>query len=142
MHYLIGVIVSSPYAESEVEEALAPFKDEEWDYYIIGGRYSGSFTECGYGDIVPVACVLKKQEAAEEHLFCAIVVDGEWYRRPWASDFVPWRVGYLLSDDEAREYWERGHQEAERILPRWREKIIELLREHQDKFIAIVDCHN
>jgi hypothetical protein len=45
MHYGVLVIVepdSLSSIEAAVEEALAPYQDKEWDWYQIGGRWTGA----------------------------------------------------------------------------------------------------
>lgn len=50
MHYGVIVIVDKPETDgaagdiaSAVDTALAPFKDREWDWFQIGGRWTGFF---------------------------------------------------------------------------------------------------
>ena len=162
MHYSIFVILDSPSVE-EVEHRLAPFNEEtaeegkgRWDWYQIGGRWTGHFD--GYDPT--------KDPANLKDCLCGgktgcLRCNGSGKEVKWptefgqrSQDFAPVSValeakpayGVLTPDGvwhEKEQYQaeKSGPGRWEPTVPDWPAEVRRLLSEHPTSYVAIVDIH-
>jgi len=89
MHYRNIIFVEAPLEEISdtrieelVEQDMAPFHDEHWDGYLIGGAWPDTLNG---KNIIPI------KEIRQKHLDDCfdIIIDGAWFKReiyrPWLS---------------------------------------------------------
>lgn len=136
MHYGVLVVTNSFPTDELVAEVLAPYSDgKEWDWYQIGGRWTGTLD--GYdpetdptgtgkhvawptqwkahkGDLAPIGIL------TEEHLtkFYAYCVEG--YGWIGSERYMPWATDKFQKQEMPSLDWLRQN----------------------GKFVAVVDCHN
>ena len=124
MHYLGFVIVSEP-TETAVAEALAPFKDQEWDWYRCGGRWDGYLQgetpRYNFEDIHDqVARNSYRVRDLPALIPYFVVFDGKWL---------------------SRKKWDyRAHTFVE--VSEYHDKVRDALAERHDDYVVLVDAHN
>jgi hypothetical protein len=157
MHYGVLVILDEEYGEesrdsagldADVEQALARFRESEWDWYQIGGRWTGHFDgyephtdpvnldEAGKekwpidwkshaGDVIPV------EQLTARHLedVWAFVIGGCWHG---GQDYFPWRGENGNGQRDVKKMFVK----RERPPLEW------IKRECAGHTVVIVDCHN
>lgn len=170
MHYCVFVLLPKDAdlddLDSAVHDQLAPFDENDpdnngvprhWDWYQIGGRWTGYLDE-NYdprkdpanlrdgavawptdwvrfkGDIMKARRLLEKTSSTDKKYlpFAIVDLDGEWKEQNTFGDWVDGEY-VPLSDDE------RAARELE-----WELTAQDILSEAADKdaFIVVVDCHS
>ena len=123
-HFLVAVILPNSEAamskvQFSVDDLLARYSENDpavpqelqmWDWYVIGGRYSGKFTGgegvarvgapevLGDENVVPVQQMLDSTE--ESFCYAMVTPDGEWHARGKLGWFA-----VSLTEEEDRDEW-------------------------------------
>jgi hypothetical protein len=103
-----------------------------WDYWTIGGRWSGLFTDLpshDNDDEELQSNIARVRDIPDDIVPAAIVTpEGDWYAGP------------IVMEDELFE----AHRDKEELLPRkhWDQEARALLSHYPGHFAIVVDCHS
>lgn len=144
MHFLGFVVVDEP-TRAAVEQVLAPFEGEHWDWFRAGGRWDGYFkgedemkrreTHNGFNfdpanDCVESNAVLLKDVPANKFTPYFVAFDGQWHERETYRADVP-----------NPEYPNSGIGSLVKN-PNW-EELLKILKEtFPNRYVVVVDIHN
>lgn len=104
----------------------------QWDYWEIGGRWSGLFTSLQslvHDDEELYTNIARVGDLSDEFLPAAIVTpEGDWHTGP------------IVMEDQLFE----AHRDEEELRPRrdWNQTARALLSQYPDHFAIAIDCHS
>jgi len=170
MHFAVLVVTKDKPTEDVLAAALAPFKDSKWDWWTLGGRYTGQLIPHDVADTVTGGHDLPEIEVMVDAMFKK---DGMVIQRPGSTgpgvdalqlgNFKQGQAGFAVVIDGrwhecevmpiepiVRAYGldrctvgSRDYTEERAAVKRWDARLTALMDgAPDDHWVSVVDIHN